>query len=1051
MKDINTYEIDIRYGGQEKAQIEITQIYENTVKKQAFQILKQQYTGENETAPLANAGFSIYLIKDLSIVKDGKITKNQDGSYTLNDESAKGDARLQGKANKNGTYKIGDLVNYYYKIQYIEETMKLLGQGKEAYYPYDLKGETRVKDYSNSQEGETTPEIISNNSGYVKSPKLAYGEYIVIETSVPHNKEAIVPFTITIETNDNEAQSLRYVVDPDFKSRIKIYTKDIETKQTILKDNAKFVVKNLDTGELVTYKTWSMLGGNVEYGTYETPYQTNKKGYTIVPNELGVGNYELIQLNAPEGYVLNGYEGHSENGEIVNTPEASVKFEIGTNQMYYVDNELNSNVIVTVEENKTQVGTLEVKVIGEKLIDVDKHGKQEESDLTEDLEQEPYGFQYEKDPLEGVQIGLYAKENIYSGDNQGTILYNQNELVQTKSTNKEGKAHFDNVPIGKYYVKETKTIYGFIANEEEKEIEVVYGKNEVEIEKQKTPVTKHKIEKESKRQTLIIQVSSIDKETGEPIEGQKIGIYAKEDIYDKDGNLEVKKDELIEIIVTGKDGTASTTADLPLSTYYAKEIKPAPGYTKNDETIDIDGTKPGEKDEDGKEIVEPEEKFQSTKTSIQIKAIDKEGEPVEGSVLQIVDESGNIVEEWTSGGETKQIQKLKTGITYTIKQKTPKAGYASIEEIHFKLQGNGDLEEQTSEEHNTIKVIHYETKLEIHLTDKATKEEIVGIQFEIYKAKENTKANNTGANNEEPTTKAGEKIGEFTIEENGSYKEKLPIGEYILRQKEGQEELLQQKGYAKLPDKTIKVKDTKELQIVNLEQDYTKLEIEIIDKDTKAPIPGIKVEIYEVITKEDGTKEIGKKIEEITTKEGQTIVERLPVGEYILKEVEGQEELYEKGYVTNEKFEFKIEDKEETQKITIEQAKSKLEINITDEEGKVPGVIIEIKDKETGEVVKEIITTEDENIIDKLPLGDYIIHIKDVPYDKGYVKGKDKEITIIDTTETQKINLTQDYTKVEIRLLDIDTKEPVIRRNLSCYRRKRKRSKRAMANRWKTT
>ena len=780
-----------------------------------------------------------------------------------------------------------------------------------------------------------------------------------------------------------------------------------------------------------------------EYGTYETPYQTNKKGYTIVPNELGVGNYELIQLNAPEGYVLNGYEGHSENGEIVNTPEASVKFEIGTNQMYYVDNELNSNVIVTVEENKTQVGTLEVKVIGEKLIDVDKHGKQEESDLTEDLEQEPYGFKYEQDPLEGVELGLYAKEDIYTGDKQGTKQYKQDELVEMQKTNEEGKAYFDNVPIGKYYVKETKTIYGFIANEEEKEIEVVYGKNEVEIEKQKTPVTKHKIEKESKRQTLIIQVSSIDKETGEPIEGQKIGIYAKEDIYDKDGNLEVKKDELIEIIVTGKDGTASTTADLPLSTYYAKEIKPAPGYTKNDETIDIDGTKPGEKDEDGKEIVEPEEKFQSTKTSIQIKAIDKEGEPVEGSVLQIVDESGNIVEEWTSGGETKQIKKLKTGITYTIKQKTPKAGYASIEEKHFKLQGNGDLEEQTSEEHNTIKVIHYETKLEIHLTDKATKEEIVGIQFEIYEAKTNNEeatnkteekqtgekkeqANNTGANNEEATTKSGEKVGEFTIEENGSYKEKLPIGEYILRQKEGQEELLQQKGYAKLPDKTIEVKDTKELQIVNLEQDYTKLEIEIIDKDTQAPIPRIKVEIYEVITKEDGTKEIDKRIEEITTKEGQTIVERLPVGEYILKEVPEQEELYKKGYVTNEKFEFKIEDKEETQKITIEQAKSKLEINITDEEGKVPGVIIEIKDKETGEIVKEIITKEDENIIEKLPPGEYIIHIKDVPYDKGYVKGKDKEITIIDTTETQKINLTQDYTKVEIRLLDIDTKEPVI-------------------------
>lgn len=442
LKDTNTYEIDLSYAGQEKVQIEVSQNYESTVKKQAFQILKKQYIGKEETSPLANAGFSIYLIKDLNIVKSGKISKNTDGSYTLNDEIAKKDERITKKANSKGNYKIGDLVDYYYKILYTEENMKQLPQGEKAYYPYDLTGEERVKNYADSQEGQEVPELITGSNGYLKSPELAYGEYIVIETSVPHNKEAVVPFTITVETDSREAQSLKYVVDPDFKTKIKIYTKDIETKETILKDNAKFVIKNVDTGKLVTCKGWNLIGGDVEYGTYEAPYQTSKKGYTITPMELTVGNYELIQLNAPEGYVLNGYEGHSENGEIIKTPEQSVTFEIGTNQMYYVDSELNSNIIVTVEENKAQVGTLEVNVKGEKLAQVDKHGKTEEPELTEDLEQETYDFQYTKEPLEGVQIGLYAKEDIYTQDEQKTKQYEKDQLIEIRYHKRRRKNTF---------------------------------------------------------------------------------------------------------------------------------------------------------------------------------------------------------------------------------------------------------------------------------------------------------------------------------------------------------------------------------------------------------------------------------------------------------------------------------------------------------------------------------------------------------------------------------------------------------------------------------
>ena len=53
LMDEQTYEIDVNYRGQEIKVVEEKEAYENTVKKQAFQILKQQMVGEEETAPLA--------------------------------------------------------------------------------------------------------------------------------------------------------------------------------------------------------------------------------------------------------------------------------------------------------------------------------------------------------------------------------------------------------------------------------------------------------------------------------------------------------------------------------------------------------------------------------------------------------------------------------------------------------------------------------------------------------------------------------------------------------------------------------------------------------------------------------------------------------------------------------------------------------------------------------------------------------------------------------------------------------------------------------------
>jgi hypothetical protein len=837
VKDETIYEIDLTYQGQEKVLIQIDQICENTVKKQAFQILKQQNIGNNETSPLANAGFTIYEIKELSIVKTGKITKNTDGTYTLNDEQAKKDSNITKKANSNGTYNIQDLVDYYYKIAYTEENMQLLPQGENVYYPYNLSGETLVTNYENVSSGEQINELVTQSTGYIKSPELAYGEYIVIETSVPNDFVAVTPIVIKIISDDRTAQNLRYIVDPNFETKLKIYTKDSETGETILKGNAKFVIKNTDTGELVTYKSLSQQGEIIEYGTYENPYETTRKGYLITPVTLDVGNYELVQLNAPNGYVLNGYEGYSQDGEIIETPSVCAKLTISTNQLYFVDNELESNIIVAVQENKQQVGTIQVTVSGEKLANVDKTT--------------PEIFNYSVNTLEGVKIALYAKTDIYTQDEQKTKVYLQDELIASAITNSNGIAHFDNIPIGNYYIKEVSTINGFSLNKETTDITVTYGTNIATLQEQQTPVVKYEVQENSIRQKVSITITDKDIQTNEAIAGTVIGIYANEDILNEQGEIILKKDELIEQQTTDEQGIIQIICDLPLGNYYAKEIQSGAGYIENLEIIEINANY----EEDGRAVVIIEKEMQSKKTAIYIQAVDEDGDGIKNSELQITDEEGNVLVEWINTEELQEIQKLEVEKNYILKQKQPLDGYVSFEKIMFKLQTDGSLTQQTSDEYNTLKVIHYTTKLQIQLADEVNKEQIYGAELSIKDEEENEVA--TVSIDENESSDEGE-TNLTTDEIIESIIEKLPVGTYTV------ESTKMPYGYKEL-NTIITIEDKQGLQTIVIEAQREEFDLQVeewllkIDRNQKTE--------YENTDLEDKMKKVDIKDKNISTED----------------------------------------------------------------------------------------------------------------------------------------------------------------------------------------
>ena len=163
--------------------------------------------------------------------------------------------------------------------------------------------------------------------------------------------------------------------------------------------------------------------------TVHTSYFTDENGYLILPNALNCGNYRIEEVTAPEGYTLNdGY----------------VTIKVDSNTAYEMENLSNDAIITVTYENHPVKGRLVIKKAGEVL----KAFKKD--------------FQYEEGSLAGAQFEIYAAEDIYSADHQTDeygnrhVEYAKDTLVTTVTTDGNGEAVVENLPLGKYRITETK-------------------------------------------------------------------------------------------------------------------------------------------------------------------------------------------------------------------------------------------------------------------------------------------------------------------------------------------------------------------------------------------------------------------------------------------------------------------------------------------------------------------------------------------------------------------------------------------------------------------
>ena len=871
---------------------------------------------------------------------------------------------------------------------YLESSLKKNKDGS-----YDFASATPVV---LTADGQT--EMFTDERGYACSIPLAYGTYIVRETTTPHNFKPVDDFKVVIsENNPDQPQVWRVLLDEEFEAKLKIVKKDDETKKSVLVPNTEFKVYDLDNKKYVEQVT-----------TYPSTmvhksYFTDENGYLILPQNLACGNYRIEEVTAPDGYT------HSAN---------TVEIKVDSDTAYQED-PVSGDLIIEVEfENHPAKGRLTIHKEGEVVKGFDKD------------------FTYEEASLAGAVFEVYAAEDIYTADHQKDengnryLEYAKDTLVATVTTDETGSAVVENLPLGKYRVEEKKTPEGYTWNAKGEEVTFTYAG-------QDTPVVDEEVTFTNERQKVSITVEKQDAETGSTVAGATFGLYNKNEIKSGD-KIIVKADTLLQEITSDEKGQAHFTLDLPLGTYYVKEISAPDGFVSSDEILEFDATYQGQ------DI--PTIKLKSVKknqpTTIEVTKSDlTTGVELNGASLSVLDKDGNVIDSWTSvKDEPHVIKYLTVGKTYILRESLAPLGYLKTTDVEFTVQDTAKVQkvEMKDDVPKALLIVNKKGEFldKITLLDNVKGvvehlfEYITGslsdVTFEIYAA-EDIKA----ADGVSPDYYAkDELVATVTTDANGVAEvSDLPVGKYYVK------EVGTAYGYVldeepRYVDLSYRDQDT---PVVVYDEDWQnnrqKVKVNVLkkEKDTDRVLKG---GIFGLYTRNDILSASGKVLMEADTlielkttdADGKiSFIADLPIdGTYYVKELyapdgfvtTGEEQEFVFEYQGDKEVEASYEFVFEDEPTTVELSKTDL---TTGEE--LPGARLQLTD-ENGAVVEEWTSTKEPHIIKELVVGKSYTLTENKPAD-GYATAESITFTVENTAEIQKQVMEDDVTKVEISKTDI--------------------------------
>ena len=442
-------------------------------------------------------------------------------------------------------------------------------------------------------------------------------------------------------------------------------------------------------------------------------------------------------------------------------------------------------------------------------------------------------FNYVTGNLTDVTFNVYAAEAIRAADGVSADYYAADELVGSITTDGNGIAQMDNLPLGRYYIVEKETSHGYVLDNEPRYVDLTYRD-------QDTSLVTYSADWQNARQRVQVEVLKKEKDSDKVLSGAIFGLYAADDIVSSKGKVLLAKDTLIELKTTDEEGKIQFVADLPVdSRYYIKELAAPDGYVTDQEpqefTFEYQGS--------GTSVAEYAFTFEDEQTTVELSKADlTDKKELPGASLKVTDEDGNTVDEWVSKEEAHIIKGLIVGKKYKMTETKPADGYVTAESIEFTVENTKEVQK-----HQMLDDV---TKVEISKKDITDSSEVPGAKLIIL-------------------DKDGKKVESWTSTDKPHMVEKLPVGEYTLREEQAPD------GYLIAEDVKFTVKDTGKVQKVKMKDahPYGKLVIKKTDSTSKAALSGAEFELRE--------KESGKVVEKLVTdKTGTATSGKLPIATY---------------------------------------------------------------------------------------------------------------------------------------------------------------------------
>ena len=744
--EVNHYKT-LSYANESTYHIHAEQESQDEVLKSGFSLQKLvSTTGQPSPAlKLEGAGFTVYRISKLS--KAAQFKQNPDGSYdaasvlsacrkdNYDNLTLKYDFTAEGQAIANMFESSTDTVNAY-NATLTADGDYANGKGN-GWMPTDQPREYRLA------------EMFTNDEGIFRVGGLPYGQYLIVETTIPKDVFQCDPFIVTVDSSSPQSRFtvpagsvttatnnyMTYnVLDEELEGYLQLIKTDTETGRAVKIANTSFALYRLDEKDRKT--RISMIDPASGSATKKTDvFYTDADGLMKTPEKLPLGRYLIEELQGPEGYY--------------NDPAYSVEFEIKSDRVWQVvgnaTNDMDEYIITEKYCNHETLGQFTIRKLGNVLTDY-QDGQ----------------FIYTQDNLAGTVYEIHAAADIATPDRQGTYWYKDGDLVATVTTGAEGQvdevkfsptrtqATYDflkithdgtkgevtvTLPLGKYSITEVQAPYGFVLTQQSYTVEFGWNNQKNDIVLAKTIVSheqdgdkecsysivnvKDASNAHKNGQTLVFEnarvlptpekpgdkVSKIgvgiykqDREALTYLPGAVYELYTVDDIYSADGTkLLDAGTKLATSSTTNASGFTWFNVDIPIRAktypdsgnggrYRIVEVKAPAGYLLDSTPVDVEFTYEGQ--QIAWQIVDGTNT--NLRTSVDISKQDiTNGKELPGAKLEIRDADGNLVEGWTSGKVPHTVRGLELEKEYTLTEKRAPDGYAEAESIVFKLVQEG--------------------------------------------------------------------------------------------------------------------------------------------------------------------------------------------------------------------------------------------------------------------------------------------------------------------------------------------------------------------------